>query len=171
MISKTKTVIVLLLVTILSLGFYTYMLARPISYGMSYYNETVYEGMKFEGMMVFHSDGTLTSHNSNFPEEQTGYYYYRDGYIFALLAETEEEYEAEVAHINANFEEALAMPFYASKINAFRHISLETDDYATAYTCTSAVIFAVAGGIVELVLLALTVISFVSSKKARCKEM
>ena len=37
-----KTPIILLLVTVLSLGFYAFMLARPIWYGMSYHKETVY---------------------------------------------------------------------------------------------------------------------------------
>ena len=33
-LTNTKTVIILLAVTIISLGYYTSMLARPISYGM-----------------------------------------------------------------------------------------------------------------------------------------
>lgn len=36
LLSNKKTAIVLLVATILLLGFYAYMLARPISYGMAY---------------------------------------------------------------------------------------------------------------------------------------
>ena len=50
-LSNLKTAVILLIVTIISLGFYAYMLARPISYGMDYHNETVYEGGTFEGTM------------------------------------------------------------------------------------------------------------------------
>ena len=47
-LSCKKTAIILLTITIISIGFYAYMLARPISYGMDYQNETVYEGETFE---------------------------------------------------------------------------------------------------------------------------
>ena len=51
-LSCKKTTILLFLITIISIGFYAYMLARPISYGMSYHNETVYEGGIFEGTKI-----------------------------------------------------------------------------------------------------------------------
>ena len=96
-LSHTKTAIVLLLVIMLSLGFYVYMLSRPNSYGTSYNNEIVYEGVAFEGTLKFYPDGTLTNKSTNFDEVMKGYYYYKDGYV-------------------------------------------------TTYTCTSAIIFAIAGG-------------------------
>ena len=72
----TKTAIIFLLVTVLFLGFYAYMLARPISYGMSYYNETTYDGGVFEGTLRYYPDGTVTNKNSNFNyEELTDYYW------------------------------------------------------------------------------------------------
>ena len=166
-LSCMKTAIILLLVTVLFLGVYTYMLARPISYGMSYHNETVYEGLSFEGTLIFYPDGKVLVENTNFKEAFEDYYYYKDGYIFTLMAETDEEYEAEVAYINENFDEAVASPFYAAKINAFRHIAEGTDSYVTTYTCTSAIIFAVAGGVGALALIALTALSFVLSKKTK----
>lgn len=169
-LSYTKTAIVLLLVTMLSLGFYVYMLARPISYGMSYHNEIVYEGVAFEGTLKFYPDGTLTNKNTNFEEVMKGYYYYKDGYVFTLMATTNEEHEMEVAYINENFEDAVASPFYAAKINAFRHVAEGLDSYVTTYTCTGAIIFAIAGGIVALTLIVITVFSFVLCKKVKSKE-
>ena len=169
-LSCTKTAIVLLIVTLLSLSFYVYMLVRPISYGMSYHNETVYEGVAFEGVLKFYPDGTILIKNTTFEEEMKNYYYYKDGYVFTLLAETEEAYDAEVAYINENFEEAVASPFYAAKINAFRQVAEGLDSYVTTYTCAGAYIFAVAGGVVVLALLACTVTSFVFSQKAKGKE-
>ena len=169
-LSCTKTAVILLLVTVLALGFYTYMLARPISYAMPYHNEIVYEGVAFEGTLRFYPDGTVRNKNTNFDEEQNNYYYYKDGYVFALMAETDAEYEAEVAYINENFQEAVAAPFYAAKINAFRQVAVGLDDYVTTYTCTGAIIFAAAGGIVALALIVLTVSSFVLCKKAKGKN-
>ncbi len=167
---KTKTAIILLLVTILFLGFYTYMIARPISYGMSYHNEIVYEGVPFEGTMKFYPDGKLISDNTNFDEPLEMYYYYKDGYVFTLMAETDTEYEAEVASINENFDEAVATPFYAIKTGAFKQVSEGMDQEVTTYTCTGAIIFAIAGGVLALALIALTVSSFALSKKAKNKE-
>ena len=169
-LSCSKTALVLVLVTVLFLGFYVYMLARPISYGMSYRNETVYEGVAFEGTLKFRPDGTVLIENTNFEEGFDSYYYYKDGYVFSLIATTDEEYVAEVAYINQNFDEALASPFYASKINAFRQTAEGLDSYVTTYTCTGAIVFAVVGGVVALALIALSVSSLVLSKKEKCVE-
>ena len=169
-LSCTKTAVILLLVTILALGFYTYMLARPISYAMPYHNKIVYEGVAFEGTLKFYPDGTMHNKNTNFEEEQKNYYYYKDGYIFALMAESDAEYEAEVTYINENFQEAVAAPFYAAKINAFRQVAVGLDDYVTTYTCTGAIVFAIAGGVIALALIVLTISSFALCKKAKDKE-
>ena len=44
------------------------------------------------------------------------------------------------------------------------------EEYVTTYTCVGAIIFAVIGGIDRLLLIALTVYSFVLSKKAKSGE-
>ena len=165
MLSYAKTAIILLLVAVLFLGFYGYMLARPISYGMNYHNETVYEGVAFEGDLKFSPDGKVISKNTNFDEPFEMYYYYKDGYIFNLVATTDEEYEAEIAYINENFDEAVASPFYAVKTNAFKQVAAGMDEDATTYTCIGAIVFAVAGGVAALALIALTVSSFALSKR------
>ena len=168
--SSTKTAIILLLVTVLCIGFYAYMIARPISYGMSYHNKIVYEGEPFEGTLTFYSNGKVLNENSNFDEPLEMYYYYKDGYVFNLMAGTDEEYKAEVAYINDNFDEAVATPFYATKINAFKQVAVGMDENVTTYTCTGAIIFAIVGGIGALILIALTTMSFVLSKKAKNKK-
>lgn len=168
-LSNTKTAIVLLVITVLTLGFYTYMLARPISYGMSYTNEIIYDGVAFEGTLKFYPDGTMLNKNSNFEEAFTSYYYFTNGYIFTLMAKTTEEYQVEVDYINENFDDAVASPFYAARINAFKHYYDSIDDAVTTYTCNDAVVFAVAFGAVELVLIALTVLSLVLCKRNKSK--
>lgn len=169
MLSCIKTSIILLVLVVILLGGYVYMLARPISYGMNYHNESVYEGEVFEGTIKFCSDGTMLNRNSNFDQEMKSYYYYKNGYVFALMASTDEAVEKEIASIDERFDEALATPFYASRINAFRQVSRGIGGYVTTYTCTGAIVFAAVGGVVELALIALTVASFVLSKKSRCK--
>lgn len=168
-LSHTKTAVVLLLVTVLVLGFYAYLLARPISYGMGYHNETVYEGVAFAGTLKYYPDGLVRNKNTNFKEELTDRYYYKDGYVFTLIAVTDAEYEAEVAYINENFQEAVASPFFAARINAFRQVTVGPDGYATTYTCTGAIILAAAGGVVALALAVLTASSFALCKKAKGK--
>ena len=44
-LSKSKTAIILLLVTVLSVGSYVCIVANPVTYGMKYRNEMVYEGI------------------------------------------------------------------------------------------------------------------------------
>ena len=169
-LSKTKTAIILLIVTVLLVGSYVYIIASPVTYGMKYRNETVYEGEVFKGSLKYSPDGKVISENTNFDEALEMYYYYKDGYVFHLMATNDEEYEAEVAYINENFDEALASPFYAVTTNAFKQVAVGMDEDATTYTCTSAIVFAVAGGVVILALIALTVSSFALSKKAKGKK-
>ena len=169
-LSKTKTAIILLIVTVLLLGSYIWIVANPVTYGMKYRNETVYEGEVFKGSLKYSPDGKVISEITNFDEPFEMYYYYKDGYVFNLMATNDEEYEAEVAYINENFDEAVASPFYAVKTNAFKQVAAGMDEDATTYTCTGAIVFAVAGGVVVLALIALTGSSFSLSKKAKGKK-
>ena len=168
-LSKTKTAIILLIVTVLLLGSYIWIVANPVTYGMKYRNETVYEGEVFKGSLKYSPNGKVISENTNFDEPFEMYYYYKDGYVFNLMATNDEEYEAEVAYINENFDEAVASPFYAVKTNDFKQIAVGMDEDATTYTCIGAIIFAIVGGIDRLLLIALTAYSFVLSKKAKNK--
>ena len=169
-LSKTKTSIMLLIATVLLLGSYVYLLTCPIAYGMEYRNESAYEGEVFKGSLKYSPDGKVISENTNFDEPLEMYYYYKDGYIFNLMATNDEEYEAEVAYINENFDEASSTPFYAFKTNAFKQVAVGMDEDATTYTCIGAIVFAVAGGVVILALIALTGSSFALSKKAKMKK-
>ena len=164
-LSATKTVVILLIITVISLGFYAYMLIRPISYGMGYHHESVYEGEVFKGTLTLYPNGIMTNKGTNFDEEIEYYYYYKNGYAFSLMAQTEQEYDEEIKYINENFEDAVNSPFYASEISAFRHVSVGVDGYTVIYICTGAIIFAIAFGIVELALIGLTCVSFLLRKK------
>ena len=156
LLSNKKTAIALLIATVILLGFYVYMLARPISYGMAYNNKTEYDGGVFEGTMKFYSDETMTNSNTNFYDELESRYYYKDGYVFFTIADTDEKYEEEVDFINKNFDEAIKKPFYADEINAFRVVATEGDGFETVYTCTPAIVFAITVGIAIAALIGLT---------------
>ena len=169
-LSKTKTAIILLIVTVLLLGSYVCIVTNPITYGMKYRNESVYDGVVFKGSLKYSLNGKVISENTNFDEPLEMYYYCKDGYVFNLMATNDEEYESEVAYINENFDEASSTPFYAFKTNAFKQVVVGMDEDVTTYTCTGAIIFAIVGGIACLSLIALTAYSFVLLKKAKNKE-
>ena len=160
LLSNKKTAIALLIATVILLGFYVYMLARPISYGLAYHNKSEYAGGVFEGTMKFYSDETMTNSNTNFYDELESRYYYKDGYVFFTMADTDEKYEEEVDFINKNFDEAIKMPFYADEINAFRVVATEGDGFETVYTCTPAIVFAITVGIAIAALIGLTSVSW-----------
>lgn len=174
-LSNTKTAIILLVSTVLFLGFYAYMIARPISYGMIYHSETVYKGITFEGTLKFYRNGKMVVKNINHGEtskETTfeNYYYYKDGYVFNLITQTDEDKDAQISYINENFDEAVALPFSATKINAFKNVSEGPDGLVMTHTCKGAIIFAIVGGIVSASMIALTASSFLLSKKSKDKE-
>ena len=169
-IASKKVFVLLLMLTIFFLGFYALNLTRPIFYGWEYHNETVYDDGVFEGNMTFYSSNMMVTENTNLEAPIESYYYYNDGDIFFTLATTEEEYKTEVAWINENYEEALNTPFYAEKINVFELVCQEADGYTMVYTCKEATVFAIAGGIVELILIVITVLSFILGRKEKCKN-
>ena len=170
LLSKKTTSIALLILTVLLVASYVYLLTCPIAYGLKYRNEVVYDGQVFKGSLKYTADGKVISENTNFDEPIEMYYYYKDGYVFHLIATNDEEYEAEVAYINENFDKAVDTPLYASEINAFKQVAVGMDEEVTTYTCAGAFIFALVGGIDRLLLIALTAYSFVLSKKAKIKE-
>ena len=165
LLCNAKTIVILLLVAVISLGFLTVLASRPISYGLGYNNKTEYDGGEFVGRLEFQKDGTLINKNSNFEEELVSRYYFKDGYVFFLAAQTEEEAEIEIADINERFDELKDAPFYADEINAFRMVASESDGYKTVYSCTAAVALAIALSALSLASLGLAVVSVVLKKK------
>ena len=145
-----------------------YGMTRPMSYGSVYYHASSYEGEDFSGTMTFYEDNTMVIRNSNFEEDIKSMYYYKEGYLFFVLATTQEKYQEEVAAINADFEAAINTPFYASKINPFVMTSQGLDGYESAYLCQRSVMMAAVWGVVELALIGLAITSALCRKK--CAE-
>ena len=119
-LSCKKVAVIFLAVTVIFLGIYVYMLARPISYGMGYHNVTEYNGGTFEGTIKLGANGIMVNKNTNFENAIETRYYYKNGYVFDLNATDDKGAEKEIDYINKNFETAIKLPFYASKINAFQ---------------------------------------------------
>lgn len=161
------TAIILAVLALVSLFFYANMLATPLTYGFAYYHASMYEGDDFGGTMTFYQDNTLLVDNSNFDEPLKLFYYYKDGYVFILMATTEEEFDAEVAMINENFEEAISTPFYADKANAFLLTAEGMEEYTSFYYCRYSINLAIAWGIGQLALIGLAWASIVGCKKAK----
>ena len=168
-LSFKVTAILLSVLAIVSLFFYVTTLAKPLTYGYPYYHASMYEGDDFGGTMTFYQDNTLLVDNSNFDEPLKLFYYYKDGYIFNMMATTKEEFDLEVALINENFEEAVSTPFYADKINIFQLTAEGLDDYTSFYYCRYAINLAVAWGIAQLALIGLAWASIACCKKANHK--
>ena len=70
-----------------------YGTSSPMSYGCDYYHAAFYEGEDFNGTMVFYPDNTMVIRNTNLDEDYKAYYYYKNGYIFFILVQTEAEYQ------------------------------------------------------------------------------
>ena len=160
---KTARILAVTAIILLIVGIYG--MTRPMSYGTDYYHAAFYEGEDFNGTMAFYSDNTMVIRNTNFDGEYKSYYYYKNGYIFFTLAQTEAEYQEEVTAINADFEGAVNAPFYASKINAFRLSSEGPDGYKSVYICQLPVMMLVVWGAVELALIGFAIATGIRRKK------
>ena len=160
---KTARIIAVAAIILLVVGIYG--MTRPMSYGTDYYHAAFFEGEDFNGTMAFYSDNTMVIRNTNFDGEYKSYYYYKNGYIFFIFAQTEAEYQEEVAAIDADFEGAVNTPFYASKINAFRLSSEGPDGYKSVYICQLPTMMLVVWGAIELALIGFAIASVIRGKK------
>lgn len=168
MLCRKKVLILVAAIVLLVIGIYG--MTRPIFYGASYYHASFYDGNDFNGTMKFYTDNTVVIRNTNFDEEIKSFYYYKNGYVFFCSAQTEEEYKAEVAVIDADFEKAVNSPFYASKINVFKLTSEGPDGYKSIYLCQNSMMMAVVCGAIELTLVGFYIASAAHCKKDKCKE-
>jgi hypothetical protein len=167
--SNRRTALIIATVAIAFLFVGIYGLTRPISYGLNYYHATFYEGEDFSGTMTFYSDNTMFVRNTTLGDDTKFLYYHKNGYVFLLLSETQEEYENEVAAIDEDFEGAVNSPFYASKINAFRCVSEGPDGYRSVYLCQSSLLMALLWGAIELILICFAFSYAVRYKKEKRK--
>ena len=131
---------------------YIGLLVRPVAIGMSYKGEAygaevtvkVKSGKKIE--MIIKGETTTTT--------EKGYYLEKDGYIVFMEADNDDEYKAEKKEILDNWDTYkgyldAGMASGGKDCNAFG-VTVFGEDFK----CTGSVVFAVIGGIVELVLLA-----------------
>ncbi len=180
-LSKMPVMIVFLSLAVVGLVFYIVMLARPISYGMTYsITETataedvgsmtgsgIQVGDEITAKIKFKNDtrATLTTIIED-SENAIDMWVYRQGNKVAIIGPTlqipEEEYDQYVEQLKAD-EEMFNMS--AVEINAFRMTGEgETEDMV----CNGAIVFAVVWGVVEVALItfgALSLVFFLKNRK------
>ncbi len=182
-LSKLPVMIVFVVLAVAVLGLYIGILARPVSYGMTYSGaipmdpaseETIDSEMKFINSRIVEatmSDGTESM--------SMRMWYLRDGNKIITLGPvasddstsgygmTEEDYNTAVEqYFSATEEEKTAM---IEMLGGYAEINAFTmGDETASLTCTGAVVFAVIMGVVEVALIAFAVLSvvfFVLKKK------
>lgn len=187
-LSKLPVMIVCLSLVVVGLAVYIYMLARPVSYGMTYtYSHVVAEneteiynepaGTKIEmNIKILNDEKLVTDIFSGGNEnENAEAWIIRNKNKFILIPETmePEEYDALITQLKENPNEwnaiwngeAEGMPLF--DVNAFT-IKANSGEVNMDMKCSGAIIFASVFGAFELVLIAfaaLTVVFYVNSKK------
>ena len=192
-LSKLPVMIVLLVLAVAVLGLYIGMLARPVSYGMTYaYSETISEedatldtpagttvSVEFEIVSDERAYMTMGTYSGiEMQEIKTGVWIIRNGDKIAFIVEgmTEEEYRQGVDALKANEEEWNAFWENAdgsnpiiTNVSAFKMtMPADPGEEPMSMTCDGAIVFAVIMGVVEVALIAFAVIStifFVKAKK------
>ena len=192
-LSKLPVMIVLLVLAVAVLGLYIGMLARPVSYGMTYaYSKTISEedatldkpagttvSVEFEIVSDERAYMTMGTYSGiDTYEVKTSVWIIRNGDKIALITSTmtEEEYrqgvddlKANEAEWNAFWENADGSNPIITNVSAFK-MTMPSDagEEPVSMTCTGAVVFAVIMGVVEIALIAFAVLSvvfFVLKKK------
>ena len=182
-LSKLPVMIVFVVLAVAVLGLYIGMLARPVSYGMTYSGaipmdpaseETIDSEMKFINSRIVIVEATMSDGT-----ESMRMWYLRDGNKIITLGYvasddstsgydmTEEDYNTAVEqYFSATEEEKTAM---IEMLGGYAEINAFTmGDETASLTCTGAIVFAVIMGVVEVALIAFAVLSvvfFVLKKK------
>ena len=192
-LSKLPVMIVLLVLAVAILGLYIGMLARPVSYGMTYaYSETISEedatletpagttvSVEFEIVSDERAYMTAVTYSGiDMEGKKTSLWIIRNGDKIAIIMNTmtEEEYRQSVDALKANEEEWNAFwengdnsSVIVRDVNAFKMtMPVDPGEEPMSMTCDGAIVFAVIMGVVEVALIAFAVIStifFVKAKK------
>lgn len=183
-LSKLPVMIVFVVLAVAVLGLYIGMLARPVSYGMTYSGaipmdpaseETIDSEMKFINSRIV--EATMSDGTESMPMRM---WYLRDGNKIITLGPvasddstsgygmTEEDYNTAVEqYFSATEEEKTAM---IEMLGGYAEINAFTmGDETASLTCTGAIVFTVIMGVVEVALIAFAVLSvvfFVLKKKS-----
>lgn len=188
-LSKMPVMITLLSLAVVGLVFYVVMLARPVSYGMTYtYTHTVSEdeasldtpagttiSMKMQIMSDKRANMTIiTDTDTGKTEMMNEVWIIRNGNKIAMIPNsmTEEEYDQMVEEYkadeetwNAIWEGQSGAPVF--DINSFRMLPPVADgEMVDTMICNDAIVFAVVWGVIELALITFGVLSLVFYKKA-----
>ena len=166
-LGKKSSKILFIILTLVLTAVYIYMLVRPISYGMTYKNETTALGITTTREVTFLSSKkmkvTTTTGSSTSTVEQ---WIYCQGGKIAIVDATglisEETYNKLIESEDSKNAYIKGATY---NLNAFGGEGL-----AGEYKCTGAVVFAIVGGVVELVLITLTALTFVFASKKGAKK-
>lgn len=184
-LSKMPVMIVFLSLALVGLVFYIVMLARPVSYGMTYsYSHVVTEedsalfgkevGTEINMDIKIKNDKKMETTMLDTSEEAVECWIVRNGNKFVMIPEgigNEEEYDTAVEELKADEEVWNALwngetetPIF--EVNAFG-IKANFSGIDIDLTCTGAIVFASIWGVVEVALITFGVLSLVFFLKDR----
>jgi len=131
---------------------YIGMLVRPVAIGMTYKGEV--SGMEVSVKIKSGKKMEITMKGEGMPTiTEEGYYLEKDGYVVFMNAQNDEDYKTEKKDILNNWEARKAEIKLTGEggkdCNAFGLEAMGGD-----FKCTGSVVFAIIGGVLELVLLA-----------------
>lgn len=155
----------------LLLGSVIYLAARPISYNMGYHGETNDEYGYFSAERYFTRDNLVIIKNTNYDLPLVGFYYYKDGYVFDLRADTEEQCVEEIELINNGWDDAINELFYSEYINAYKMIFNRPDGVIVTYICSDAIVLTAVSAVASLLAAALSCANFVRYQREKREEL
>ena len=180
LLSKKSTKIALCVVTLLVTVFYVFMLVRPVSTLGNYtrttetkvgsYDRVTEEKLKFINGKKFKVTSVTTVNDEELdPVESEMWYFVEDRKFFpgsSVKVMTEEKFDELVKETKEAEDFDKVLEANETKVSAFKLVINED----TVYKNTGMVVFAIIGGIVELVLLAGTAYSVMLANKKTSKK-
>ena len=131
---------------------YIGMLVRPIAIGMTYKGEA--HGAEVTVKVLSNKKIKMTMKGETTTTTEEAYYFEKDGYIVFLDSENDDDYKTDKKDILDNWEVAKGLIDSGAYPGGKDCNAFGVKVFGEDFKCTGSVVFAVIGGVIELVLLA-----------------
>lgn len=131
---------------------YIGMLVRPIAIGMTYKGEA--HGAEVTVKVLSSKKIKMTIKGETTTTTEEGYYFEKDGYIVFLGSDNDDEYKTDKKEILDNWEVTKGLIDSGARSGGKDCNAFGVKVFGEDFKCTGSVVFAIIGGVLELVLLA-----------------
>ena len=164
--NRKLTMILLIIISILFLGFFLFVTIKPVTFNNPYKGTAIKNGEEVNYEIKFLDQWQL-SISENDAEPQIVHYLQKGNEVIPLFEIKNDADFFNAITLYSNNWEFISEYAYVVDISAF---GLKIDKLNLSCTCSSTIIFAIAGGLCEIALIALSIYSIIQNTLNKSSE-